>query len=50
MPITTPSGYAADGRPENPRPYPAGKELGVTARGDDRDKVTDLANAVDRGK
>lgn len=50
MPITTQSGFAADGRPESPRPYPVGKEPGVTAKGSDLAHVTDLANQIDRGK
>lgn len=50
MPITTPSGYAIDGRPESPHQYPAGKEPATNANANLAKHGGDLANQVDRGK
>jgi hypothetical protein len=49
MPITTPSGFAADNRPESPRPYPPGKEL-AHAGNANLAKATDIDDARDKGK
>lgn len=49
MPVTFPGGFAADGRPESARPYPAGQEKASNANAN-LAKQTDLADARDKSK
>jgi hypothetical protein len=50
VPITTTSGYAADGRPESPRPYGSGKELATPRNADLAKPTGDLDDQRDKGK
>lgn len=49
MPITTPSGFAIDGRPESPRQFPPGQEK-ATSKNADLAKLTDVDDQRDKGK
>ena len=49
MPITFPGGFAADGRPENPRPRPNGQELAHVGNAN-LARITDIDTAVDKSR